>query len=173
MDGRSPEPRTARAELLRQAVKDCLRGRSLHSIVREWQKAGVKTARGNAWSVRSLKVSMMSPRICGWREISRELVRGPDGTPVKGQWKPIITPEEWMAVRAIFDSRKGHFVGRDMKIGRPHPTDYRAPTYLLAGILRMAPAPRRPRVARRCRTRRRQAAARRVDPAVERTEDHQ
>ncbi|WP_395110068.1 hypothetical protein [Actinomadura sp. SCN-SB] len=41
-----------------------------------------------------------------------------------------------MVVRDIFESRKGHFVGRDMKIGRPHPTDYRDPTYLLAGILR-------------------------------------
>src|SRR5690606_31826980 len=40
------------------------------------------------------------------------------------------------AARATFEGRKGHFVGRDMKVGRPHPTDYRAPTYLLAGILR-------------------------------------
>ena len=128
------EPREA--ELLAQAVKDFLSGRSVHSIVRDWQDRGVKTARGNEWSVRSLKVAMCSPRVCGWREIHGELVRGADGTPVQGQWEPIVTPEQWSAVRAVFESRKGHFVGRDMKIGRPHPADYRDHTYLLSGILR-------------------------------------
>jgi hypothetical protein len=96
----------------------------------------VKTARGNEWSVRSLKVAMCSPRVCGWREIHGELVRGTDGTPVQGQWEPVVTPEQWSAVRAVFESRKGHFVGRDMKIGRAHPADYRDHTYLLSGILR-------------------------------------
>lgn len=128
------EPREA--ELLAQAVKDFLSGRSVHSIVRDWQDRGVKTARGNEWSVRSLKVAMCSPRICGWREIHGELVRGADGAPVQGQWEPIVDPEQWSAVRAVFESRKGHFVGRDMKIGRPHPADYRDHTYLLSGILR-------------------------------------
>ncbi|MDL4820920.1 recombinase family protein [Actinomadura opuntiae] len=133
-DRLSLEPREA--ELLAQAVKDFLGGRSVHSIVMEWQRLGVKTARGNEWSVRSLKVSMSSPRICGWREISGELVRGPDGAPVQGQWEAIVSPEQWSAVRAAFDKRKGHFVGRDMKIGRAHPADYRDHTYLLSGILR-------------------------------------
>ncbi|MGI5206568.1 recombinase family protein [Spirillospora sp. CA-108201] len=107
-----------------------------HSIVRDWQDRGVKTARGNEWSVQSLKVAMCSPRICGWREIHGELVRGADGAPVQGQWEPIVDPEQWSAVRAVFESRKGHFVGRDMKVGRAHPADYRDHTYLLSGILR-------------------------------------
>jgi hypothetical protein len=102
----------------------------------EWQRLGVKTARGNDWSPRSLKVSLSSPRICGWREISGELVRGPDGAPVQGQWEPIISSEQWSAIRASFEGRKGHFVGRDMKLGRPHPADYRDHAYLLSGILR-------------------------------------
>ncbi|MCP2337241.1 recombinase family protein [Actinomadura rupiterrae] len=122
--------------LLAQAAKDFLRGRSLHSIVTEWQATGVKTARGNDWSSRSLKVALTSPRICGWREISGELVRSPDGAPVVGQWEPIISPEQWLAIREKFEMRKGHFVGRDMKIGRAHPADYRDPAYLLSGILR-------------------------------------
>ncbi|TDC86535.1 recombinase family protein [Actinomadura sp. 7K507] len=128
------EPREA--ELLAQAVKDFLSGRSLHSIVMDWQERGVKTARGNDWSVRSLKVALSSPRICGWREIAGELVRGPDGAPVQGLWEPVASSEQWAAVRAIFEGRKGHFVGRDMKVGRAHPADYRDHTYLLSGILR-------------------------------------
>ncbi|MDN3360183.1 recombinase family protein [Actinomadura sp. DC4] len=133
-DRRSLEPHEA--ELLAKAAKDFLSGRSLHSIIREWQAAGVKSARGNEWVVQSLKASLKNPRICGWREISGELVRDPDGTPVLGQWDPIISPEQWSAIRTSFERRKGHFVGRDMQIIRAHPSDYRDHTYLLSGILR-------------------------------------
>lgn len=124
------------AALLSQAARDFLGGRSGHSIVREWQEKGVKTSLGNQWSVNSLKVALCNPRICGLREIGGELVRDPDGEPIRGQWTPIITIDEWTAIRAVFDSRKGYFVGRDMKIVKPHAADYRDPTYLLAGILR-------------------------------------
>ncbi|MGO8979940.1 MAG: recombinase family protein [Streptosporangiaceae bacterium] len=130
------------ADLLRQAAKEFLGGRSLHSIVTEWQRFGVKTSLGNDWTTRSLKVSLSSPRICGLREIGGELVRDSDGNPVRGQWATILPPEDWTAIRAIFDGRKGYFVGRDMKVGRPHPVDYRDPAYLLSGILRCGrPAP--------------------------------
>jgi DNA invertase Pin-like site-specific DNA recombinase len=124
------------ADLLRQAARDFLGGRSLHSIVMEWQRLGIKTSLGNDWSPRSLKVALSNPRTCGYREIGGELVRDGDGNPVRGQWATILTPEEWTAVRAVFDSRKGHFVSRDMKLGRPHPVDYRDHRFLLSGILR-------------------------------------
>lgn len=124
------------ADLLRQAARDFLGGRSLHSIVMEWQRLGIKTSLGNDWSPRSLKVTLSNPRTCGYREIGGELVRDGDGNPVKGQWATILTPEEWTAIRAVFNSRKGHFVGRDMKLGQAHPVDYRDPRFLLSGILR-------------------------------------
>ncbi|MER6509953.1 recombinase family protein [Nonomuraea sp. NPDC001636] len=124
------------ADLLRQAAADFLTGRSLHSVVREWQDKGIRTSLGNDWSVRSLKVALLNPRICGWRELDGELVRDASGEPVQGQWAPIITGDEWNAIRAVFGARKGHFIGRDGKIGRRHPADYRDPTYLLSGILR-------------------------------------
>lgn len=124
------------ADLLRQAAKDFLGGRSLHSIVMEWQRLGIKTSLGNNWSPRSLKVTLLNPRTCGYREIGGELVRDGNGDPVKGQWATILTPEEWTAIRAVFNSRKGHFVGRDMKLGKAHPADYRDPRFLLSGILR-------------------------------------
>ncbi|MER6178764.1 recombinase family protein [Streptosporangium sp. NPDC001681] len=137
--GWNPDRRTLderEADLARQAAKDFLGGRSMHSIVREWQESGVKTSLGNDWSVRSLKVMLCNPRMCGLRELNGELVRDADGSPVRGQWATILTPEEWAAIRAVFDSRKGYFIGRDMKIVKPHQPDYRDPTYLLPGILR-------------------------------------
>lgn len=86
--------------------------------------------------MRSLKTALLSPRICGWRELDGELVRDSTGEPIQGQWAPIISGDEWNAIRAVFGARKGHFIGRDGKIGRRHPTDYRDPAYLLSGILR-------------------------------------
>ncbi|WP_181871311.1 recombinase family protein [Sphaerisporangium album] len=124
------------AGFLRQAAKDFLGGRSLHSITRGWQAQKVVTSLGNEWSVRTLKAALRSPRICGLRELGGELVRGVDGDPIQGKWAPIITQEEWTAIRAVFNARKGHFITRDMEIGRAHPPDYRDPAYLLSGIAR-------------------------------------
>ncbi|MFE3451435.1 recombinase family protein [Nonomuraea sp. NPDC059194] len=124
------------APLVRQAILDLISGRSLHSITNEWRKIGVKTSLGNEWLTSSLKITVSNPRVCGWREINGELVRGADGNPVVGQWESIVTPEQWMAVRNLFDSRKGHFVYRDGRIGHVLAQDFREPNYLLTGFLR-------------------------------------
>jgi hypothetical protein len=88
----------AEADLLRRAAADFLIGRSLHSIVREWQDKDIKTSLGNTWSVRSLKAALLSPRICGWRELDGELVRDSTGEPIQGRWAPIISGDEWNAI---------------------------------------------------------------------------
>ncbi|MFI7449357.1 recombinase family protein [Nonomuraea sp. NPDC049714] len=124
------------APLVRQAVLDLIAGRSLHSITMQWQKDGVKTSLGNEWTSASLKITVSNPRICGWREINRELVRDGNGDPVVGQWEPIVTPAQWMAVRNIFDARKGHFIYPDGRVGHILAQDFREPNYLLTGILR-------------------------------------
>lgn len=124
------------ADLLRKAAKDFLSGRSLHSIVREWQTLGVKTSLGNEWTTQTLKGALLNPRVCGLRELDGELVRDASGELIRGKWAVIINEDEWMAIRAVFNARKGHFIGRDMRIGRPHPADYRDPVYLLSAIVR-------------------------------------
>lgn len=124
------------ADLLRKAAKDFLAGRSLHSIIREWQGLGVKTSLGNGWGVASLKVGLKNPRICGLRELGGELVRDAGGEPIRGKWAAIISEEEWSAIRAVFNARKGHFITRNMEIGKAHSSDYRDPTYLLSAIVR-------------------------------------
>ncbi|MGI5200659.1 recombinase family protein [Spirillospora sp. CA-108201] len=124
------------AGLLRQAARDFIGGRSLYSIVNEWRDNDVRTPRGNLWMQRTLKVALSKPRLCGYRELNGELVRDADGEPVVGEWAPILTPEEWTAVRAIVDARKGHTVKRGGVLGAPLPQDYREHRYLLTGVLR-------------------------------------
>ncbi|WP_062345931.1 recombinase family protein [Herbidospora yilanensis] len=133
-DRRTLDP--AEADLVRKAARDFIGGRSVYSIVMEWQRLGVKTSLGNDWISRSLKVVLTNPRLCGWREIGGELVRGPDGNPVEGVWETIISPEEWQTIRDMFDGRKGHFVRRNGELGPAHSPDYRDARYLLVGILR-------------------------------------
>lgn len=124
------------APLVRQAITDLINGRSLHSIATQWQKDGVKTSVGNPWTPPSLKITVTNPRVCGWRQIKGELVRDIEGNPVVGQWEPIVSPEQWMAVKNLFDARKGHYVYQDGRIGPLLARDFREPNYLLTGILR-------------------------------------
>jgi DNA invertase Pin-like site-specific DNA recombinase len=133
-DRLTPDP--VEAPLLRKAVQELIGGRSLQAIVREWQGLGVKTTRGNEWTRRSLKFTMLNPRMCGWRETNGELVLGSDGNPVVGQWEPIVTTEEWLAVKAFFDSRAGRQIHPDGSVGAPVPSDHREHRYLLSNILR-------------------------------------
>lgn len=124
------------APLLRQAILDLIAGRSLYSITKQWQREGVKTSLGNDWTPRSLKVAATNPRVCGWREINGELVRDSEGNPVVGRWEPIVSPEQWVAVKQVFDARKGHYVYRDGRIGHLLAPDFREPRHLLTGFLR-------------------------------------
>jgi Recombinase zinc beta ribbon domain len=87
-------------------------------------------------------VTLTNPRLCGWRAINKELVRGADGNPVVGQWEPILMPEQWLAVKAIFDARKGRMFYRDGTVGDVLPAEHHEPHHLLTGILRCGrPAP--------------------------------
>ncbi|MGI5205969.1 recombinase family protein [Spirillospora sp. CA-108201] len=124
------------AELIRNAVEAFIAGQSISSIVREWQSKGVQTPRGNAWKVGTLRRALENPRLCGWRAIKGELVTDADGTPVSGEWEPIITPEQWRAISAIVRERTGHNVSRDGAVREPLARDHREHRYLLTGFLR-------------------------------------
>ncbi|MCO5968526.1 recombinase family protein [Actinoallomurus soli] len=129
----TPDP--VEAALIRRAVEEAIAGRSMNSIVREWQRNGVKTPRGNDWLQGPFKKMLKNPRLCGWRMINGELVTD-GGTPVQGDWEPLITPDQWQALQAIFQARSGHQVSTD---GQPLyllDRDHREHRYLLSGILR-------------------------------------
>jgi DNA invertase Pin-like site-specific DNA recombinase len=124
------------ASLLAAAAHAFVRGRSLHTIVTTWTAQGVKTSRGNDWTMRSLKLTLWNPRICGWRRIGEEIIKDAAGVPVVGLWKPIVTPEVWRAIDAIFQRRRGKKLHRNGTIIGDLPVDFREPKYLLTGILR-------------------------------------
>ncbi|GGQ15891.1 recombinase family protein [Streptosporangium pseudovulgare] len=132
-DKRTLDP--VQSAAIRKAVQEILAGRSLNSIVRGWQERGFVTTRGNAWEAQTLKQLLRNPRLCGWRKINGEIVKDAAGIPVQGQWEAIIAPQEWEAVQAIFDARRGKQVGNNGIIGNL-PADFREHTYLLTGILR-------------------------------------
>jgi DNA invertase Pin-like site-specific DNA recombinase len=124
------------APLVRKAVQDFLAGRSLTSILKEWQQLDLQTTLGNPWSGASLKKLLANPRLCGWRRLHGELVTDGDGRPVAGKWAPIVTADEWMAVDAIMTARKNRAVHPDGRIGESLPVEFHEHKYLLGGILR-------------------------------------
>jgi DNA invertase Pin-like site-specific DNA recombinase len=124
------------APLVCHAVEALIAGRTVGAIVADWNRRGVRTSLGNPWSPRSLKLSLGNPRICGWRRLNGELVRGEDGEPVRGHWTPIVTPEQWMAVDTIFSGRRGMRVRPDGTVVGPIAGNVRGPRYLLTGVAR-------------------------------------
>jgi len=124
------------APLVRRAVEDLIAGKTLNSILDDWQRRGLRTTLGNPWGQRSLKLTLTNPRICGWRRLNGELVRDEKSEPVRGQWEPIVTPKQWMAVDAIFDARRGMRTRPDGSVIGPIVGDARVARYLLTGILR-------------------------------------
>ncbi|MFI6174381.1 recombinase family protein [Nonomuraea sp. NPDC051191] len=124
------------AAMLRKAALDFIGGTSLHSIVTKWISEGVTTPRGKRWRTDTLSRTLTNPRLCGWRSLNNEIVMGEDGEPVVGHWEPLLTPQEWQAVQAIIDGRRGHGVNRDGSVGAPLLHDARENRHLLTGILR-------------------------------------
>lgn len=112
-DKRTLNPPEAR--LLRKAVFDLFKGRSLYVICAEWNREGIVTARGKQWRAEGLKAVLRNPRMAGYRMFTvtgdgteaeggsrhvRMLIDA-DGDPVIGQWKRMITPEKWTALLEI------------------------------------------------------------------------
>ncbi|WP_169437601.1 recombinase family protein [Longispora albida] len=125
----------AEAPLLAKAVDEVIAGRSLNSIINEWRKLGILTSLGNQWTAISLKLALDNPRICGWRRMGSDLVLDEHGQPVVGLWRPIVSPEKWLAVHAVFEARRGKLVNRN-GIAGDLPSDFREHKHLLTGILR-------------------------------------
>lgn len=110
--------RESEAALIREAVDAVLAGRSLYSVVKEWNDRGVSFGKGAKVTPGTLKHILGSPTITGWRGLKREFV-----TP--GRWEPIISRDVQAEVMAILDDRSEAFA--QFRGGR---------TYLLSGLVR-------------------------------------
>jgi site-specific DNA recombinase len=116
-------------ELLREAARRIIAGDSLRGIVLDWQKRGIKTPGirkapdgekkiygGGVWRNTNLRRCLLSPRMVGQRVYL--------GTIYPGAFEPILSVEEWQAVKGILEdpSRVNHERGGVAK-------------YLLTGII--------------------------------------
>ncbi|MBP2322681.1 DNA invertase Pin-like site-specific DNA recombinase [Kibdelosporangium banguiense] len=88
-----------KAALLAKAAEDVVYSDiGVHTIVREWNKAGVRTDRGFEVSRPVLRNMLLSPRIAGFRVYQGAMMLDPEGKPVKGQHEAILDEELWHKV---------------------------------------------------------------------------
>jgi DNA invertase Pin-like site-specific DNA recombinase len=95
------------ATALREAYAAILANASLYSIAAQWNKAGIKTTRGNVWTGRSVKQTMTRPRYAGLRFFGDEILG-------KAAWPAIVSEEMWRAVHDLLrdPSRRIRWAGR-------------------------------------------------------------
>jgi site-specific DNA recombinase len=122
-DKRTLDPHEA--ALIRQAARDLIAGVGIHTIVRQWNQAGVRTTKGNLWVHQVMRQVFLSPRLAGYRVYRGELFRDAEGQPVKGQYDVVLDVETWEYVVGTINARK-----HGIRLGKRK--------YLLAGIARCA-----------------------------------
>jgi site-specific DNA recombinase len=88
--------RAAEARLIRDAIRSLLNGGTLTGIARNWNDRGILTPTGKRWSKTSLRRIVLSPRIAGLRQHRDETF--------PAAWKPIITEDEHLRLRARYGS---------------------------------------------------------------------
>ena len=77
-------PLEPEARLIRQAAKDMIAGKSLHSVARAWNEAGHTTVKGVPWKQPACPPrSLRNPRIAALR-VHQGTIVGP------GDWEPIL-----------------------------------------------------------------------------------
>jgi hypothetical protein len=97
----------------RKAVKDAtrrvIRGEvSLTALTREWTEAGFIPLRSGVWHTYSIRRILMRPANAGLAVYKGEPITDDAGKPIIGDWKPIITVDQHIAVCAVLNdpSRK-------------------------------------------------------------------
>lgn len=111
--------------LIRKAVDDVIDGVGLNAIAREWNHAGVTTARGHTWDHRSVRQSLRRHRLAGIRIHKGKVLFDGNGEPVSGEWEPLIDAVTFARLQVSLSARAGASAGRRG-----------ARKYLLSGIVR-------------------------------------
>ena len=89
----------AEVDRIEEAADRVLAGESAWSICTDWNKSGVPTVTGKAWTVQTLTSILTSPRIAGFRTHRGKVVG-------EGQWKRIIDEDRHDALVAALAPRK-------------------------------------------------------------------
>jgi DNA invertase Pin-like site-specific DNA recombinase len=114
--------------LIKDAAEKIIKGASLWQIVAEWNEAGFKTVQGNPWVFSVAKATMLNERLAGFRNLRGEPLYDAEGQRVRGQWTPILTPEEHRKVVEALAPRERPNAWRN-------PQGRGTKKYLLSGIL--------------------------------------
>lgn len=84
---------------LKDAVPRILAGVSPLTLAQEWNTRGIKTVTGVPWRAATIRNMFFRPRICGFVTHHGDALRDENGEPVRGQWEPIITEDQYVAVK--------------------------------------------------------------------------
>jgi site-specific DNA recombinase len=86
--------------LIRATVPRILAGLSCGTLAQEWNAKRIPTVTGAEWRTPTVRKIFLNPRLCGMVIYRGEILHGPDDEPVRGEWEPILTDDEYAAVRA-------------------------------------------------------------------------
>lgn len=117
------------ADAIRWASRALTSGASWRSIVADWNGRGLRGTRGREWVPQTVKAVMTSPRLAGWMIHHNEIAEhSKTGQLIRGQWDPILTDDEFVAmVKALRERNTGD-----------RPQDAGRRKYLLSGVVRCA-----------------------------------
>lgn len=118
---------------IRREVPRILAGVSALTIANEWNKRGIRTVTGVPWRAATVRNMYLRPRMCGKVTYRGEVLRGPDGEPVRGRWEPILTDAEYEGVVAKWGAREGEPNSRLGAKGRGYRTVYLLSPFLRCG----------------------------------------
>jgi site-specific DNA recombinase len=103
------------------------------TIARDWNKKGIKTVTGVPWRAATIKNMYLRPRMCGWVTYQGAILRDENGEPVKGQWEPILTVEEYEKVKAAWTKDPDAKPSRLTATGRGYRTIYLLSPFVRCG----------------------------------------
>lgn len=95
-----------RAAIVREAAERVLAGHATSRVVRDFNERGLLTARGRHFTVGNLRQLLLRPGLAGFRVHRGEIAS-------KGDWEPILTPEQHHALVALYGdpTRKTYIEG--------------------------------------------------------------
>jgi DNA invertase Pin-like site-specific DNA recombinase len=110
-DGVTADP-DAKREILK-GQRDILAGVRITTIRDDWVRRGIaptsrsgkRFAGAEKLHHKTVQRILANPALAGLKVYKGEVVRGPDGNPVKAAWEPICTPEDIAAVAAELECR--------------------------------------------------------------------
>jgi site-specific DNA recombinase len=121
------------AVVIRAAVPRILSGVSSLTIAREWNDKGIPTVTGAQWRAGTVQKIFLAPRICGMAVYREEILRDAAGNPVRGEWEPVLSDDEYFAVVAKWDRSADDMPSRLEGRGRGYRTLYLLSPFVRCG----------------------------------------